>query len=234
LSRKKSPVAVFAKGEDWRAVYQSRADVSHQPCPCSNGATMLQSITLEGDPRHRQMHQLLLNSDTSLSRRIPIFSGSQGPDLTSSPPPRVGPRNLVSVYAAEEETFMRYTLLVALTLVALFSFAQQADQPQPAAQPAVTSSTQPQPGAQTAPTSSNGCLAVAPIGSHAFRNIMLAGVAGALISKQQYEVVDVVNYPGRIGQKFHGNDLQTIQSSGTKVVILDKHYTPADLQKACH
>lgn len=129
---------------------------------------------------------------------------------------------------------MRYTLLVAVTLAALFGFAQQSAQPQSGGQPAPTSSTQPQSGAQPAPTSSKGCLAVSPIGSHAFRNIMLAGVAGALISKQQYQVVDVVNYPSRIGQKFHGNDLQTIQSSGTKVVILDKHYTPEDLQKACH
>jgi hypothetical protein len=81
---------------------------------------------------------------------------------------------------------------------------------------------------------SKGCLAVKPIGSHAFRNIMLAGVAGALISKQQYQVVDVVDYPAHVGTKFHGNDLQTISSNGTKVVILDKKYKEEDLQKACH
>ncbi len=81
---------------------------------------------------------------------------------------------------------------------------------------------------------SKGCLAVKPIGSHAFRNIMLAGVAGALISKQQYQVVDVVDYPTSVGTKFHGNDLQTITSNGTKVVILDKHYKEEDLKKACH
>jgi len=81
---------------------------------------------------------------------------------------------------------------------------------------------------------SKGCLAVKPIGSHAFRNIMLAGVAGALISKQQYKVMDVVNYPVSVGTKFHGNDLQTISSNGTKVVILDKHYKDEDLLKACH
>ena len=129
---------------------------------------------------------------------------------------------------------MRYAVLVAVTLAALLSFAQQSAQPPSGAQPALTSSTQPQSGVLPVPTSSNGCLAVKPIGSHAFRNIMLAGVAGALVSKQQYEVVDVVNYPSRVGQKFHGNDLQTIQSSGTKAVILDKHYTAEDLQKACH
>jgi hypothetical protein len=72
----------------------------------------------------------------------------------------------------------------------------------------------------TAP--STGCIAVKPAGSHAFRNIMLAGVAGALISKAQYKVVDVANYPAKVGQKYHGNELQTIQSGGTKVIILDK------------
>ena len=63
---------------------------------------------------------------------------------------------------------------------------------------------------QPVTAASASCIAVKSIGSHAFRNIMLAGVAGALISKQQYEVVSAVNYPARVGQKFHGNDLQTI------------------------
>ena len=88
--------------------------------------------------------------------------------------------------------------------------------------------------ADAKPAGANGCLAVKPIGSHAFRNIMLAGVAGALISKQQYQVVDVVDYPSHVGSKFHGNDLQTISSNGTKVVILDKKYKEEDVQKACH
>jgi hypothetical protein len=88
--------------------------------------------------------------------------------------------------------------------------------------------------ADAKPAGANGCLAVKPIGSHAFRNIMLAGVAGALISKQQYQVVDVVDYPSHVGTKLHGNDLQTISSNGTKVVILDKKYKEEDVQKACH
>jgi len=69
---------------------------------------------------------------------------------------------------------------------------------------------------------SNSCIAVKPIGSHAFRNIMLAEVAGAIVRKQQYKVVDVANYVSKVGQKYHGNDLQTIQTSGTKVIIIDK------------
>jgi hypothetical protein len=84
-----------------------------------------------------------------------------------------------------------------------------------------------------APVASKGCLAVKPIGSHAFRNVMLLGVTGALISKQQYQVMDAVNYPVSVGTKFHGDDLQTITSNGTKVIILDKHYKEEDLQRAC-
>jgi len=84
-----------------------------------------------------------------------------------------------------------------------------------------------------AAVASKGCLAVKPIGSHAFRNVMLLGVTGALISKQQYQVMDAVNYPVSVGTKFHGDDLQTITSSGTKVVILGKHYKEEELQKAC-
>jgi hypothetical protein len=79
-----------------------------------------------------------------------------------------------------------------------------------------------------------GCMAVSPIGSHAFRNVMLFGVAGAFISHMQYQVVDAVDYPAKVGQKYHGNDLQTIQGSGTKVVLLAKHYTAEDLHMACH
>jgi len=81
---------------------------------------------------------------------------------------------------------------------------------------------------------SKGCMAVKPIGTHAFRNVMLFGVAGALISHMQYQVVDAVDYPAKVGQKFHGNDLQTIQGSGTKVVLLAKHYSAEDLHMACH
>jgi len=78
-----------------------------------------------------------------------------------------------------------------------------------------------------------GCMAVRPIGSHAVRNVLLFGVAGAFVSQMQYEVVDAVGYPAKVGQKYHGNDVQTIQGSGTKVVLLDKHYAADDLHKAC-
>ncbi len=96
--------------------------------------------------------------------------------------------------------------------------------PSSAAEPAKASAQQP----------AKGCMAVSPIGSHAFRNVMLLGVAGAFISHMQYQVVDAVDYPAKVGQKFHGNDLQTIQGSGTKVVLLAKHYSAEDLHMACH
>jgi len=77
---------------------------------------------------------------------------------------------------------------------------------------------------------SKPCLAVRDAG---LRNILLAGVAGALISKKQYQVVDAVEYPATPGQKFHGNDLQTLQTGGTKVVILAKNHSAEDLHRAC-
>jgi hypothetical protein len=63
---------------------------------------------------------------------------------------------------------------------------------------------------------------------------MLLGAAGAFISKHQYKVVDVVDYPARVGQKYHGDDLHTLQGNGTKVVLLPKKYTQDELRKACH
>ena len=80
---------------------------------------------------------------------------------------------------------------------------------------------------------SRGCLAITDAGSHAFRNIMLGGVAGALVSKKQYKVVDAVDYPAKIGQKFHGNDVQTIQTGGTRIVFLDTNYSADELHRAC-
>jgi hypothetical protein len=99
---------------------------------------------------------------------------------------------------------------------------------------AAAATVMPDPPKATASTISKGCMAVKPIGSHAFRNVMLFGVAGAFISHMQYQVVDAVDYPAKIGQKYHGNDLQTIQGSGTKVVLLDKHYSADELHMACH
>lgn len=114
---------------------------------------------------------------------------------------------------------------VALGLAPAAGAAQQPVQPTQ-----LVPTQQAQPTVQANP---KGCIAVQSVGSHAFRNVMLFGVAGAFLSKEQYKVVDVNGYPSRVGQKYHGNDLQTIQGNGTKVVLLNKHYTEDDLRKAC-
>jgi hypothetical protein len=111
----------------------------------------------------------------------------------------------------------RIFVLLSVVACSLFALAQQAQ-----VQPAVVQQTS-QPKA---------CLTVVDVGSHAFRNIMLGGIAGAVVSKTQYKVVDSVNYPAHEGQKFHGNDLQTIEAGGVHVTVLDKKYTPSDVATA--
>jgi hypothetical protein len=89
-------------------------------------------------------------------------------------------------------------------------------------------------GSQPAASQTKGCLAVEDAGSHALRNIMLAGVAGALISNKQYKVVDFANYPAHLGQKFHGSGLQALQAGGTRMVILAKKTPKEQARSACH
>jgi hypothetical protein len=92
------------------------------------------------------------------------------------------------------------------------------------------------PGSQepaASPPSPRRCIALQELGSHVVRNMLLTGGAAGLISKDEYKVVAVIGYPARIGQKFHANDLPRIQGNGTKVVLLDKHFTQYDLRKAC-
>jgi len=108
---------------------------------------------------------------------------------------------------------LTFLLAAAVPLSAQQQSVQQASTQQPTQQP-------------------KGCLTVVNAGSHAFRNIMLGGLAGAVISKAQYKVVDSVNYPAHEGQKFHGNDLQTMQAEGVRVTVLDKKYTEEDVAKA--
>jgi hypothetical protein len=115
------------------------------------------------------------------------------------------------------------TSLIAAIVLLTTTAVVGAQAPQPAAPATAT----------PLPIGSKGCLAVFDAGSHAFRNIMLGGLAGALVSKKQYKVADAVDYPAKIGQKFHGNDLQTLQQGGTRIVILDKKYSADELHKAC-
>src|SRR4029079_1230661 len=129
---------------------------------------------------------------------------------------------------------MLNVLMTGLLALATAAPAQQQQSQTAPAQPVPsTPSEQASSVTRASNVKTNGCLAVKDAGSHAFRNIMLGGIAGALVSKKQYQVVDAVDYPAKIGQKFHGNDLQTLQTGGVRVVILDKKYTPEELHSAC-
>jgi hypothetical protein len=133
---------------------------------------------------------------------------------------------------------MKLAMLVVVLLIGPASFAQSNSQPRSRVtgiEPqSGTVASQSESGTPTPQPVRKGCLAVKSVGSHAFRNIMLIGVAGALVSREQFQVVDAVEYPARIGQKFHGSDLQTISASGTRVAILEKHYSSDELHQSCH
>jgi hypothetical protein len=45
-------------------------------------------------------------------------------------------------------------------------------------------------------------------------------------------IVTPSHYLRHEGQKYHGNDLQTMQSEGVRVTVLDKNYTQEDVAKA--
>jgi len=96
---------------------------------------------------------------------------------------------------------------------------------------AVNAAAQDKPSTQLA---SPSCLVVQAAGSHSLRNMVLVGpIGGALISKQQYKVLATNSYPAKVGDKFHGNELDTIQKSGTKVVIVGKKVSKDDIAVAC-
>lgn len=131
---------------------------------------------------------------------------------------------------------MRKSFLVLIVILGLTAVVQAQGAAGSATTPKESGGTNASGTANTTQAPSNadkGCLAVKSVGSHALRNIMLAGVAGALVSKEQYEVMAATNYPAKVGQKYHGNDLQTIQNGGTKVVILEKDAKQDDVAKAC-
>jgi hypothetical protein len=97
-------------------------------------------------------------------------------------------------------------ILVATILLTVMAFAQQPAQPQ--------QQNQSQPPAQPKP-----CVIVQHEGSHAFRNMMLLGVAGAVISKERYKVLES-NVAGiKPDDKMHGDELQA-RTQGAKVVVV--------------
>jgi hypothetical protein len=74
------------------------------------------------------------------------------------------------------------------------------------------------------------CVIVQHEAGHAFRNVMLLGVAGAVISKERYKVVES-NVAGlTAGEKMHGDELQA-RTQGVRVQVLRKN-TKEELQSA--
>lgn len=102
---------------------------------------------------------------------------------------------------------MKKTLLATI-LLTVTAFAQQPAQPQ-------------QQSPTQSPTQARPCVIAQHEGSHAFRNMMLLGVAGAVISKERYKVLES-NVAGITpGEKMHGDELQA-RTQGAKVVVVKK------------
>lgn len=101
--------------------------------------------------------------------------------------------------------------LLATILLTVTVFAQQPAQPQ-------------QQSPAQAPVQAKPCVIAQHEGSHAFRNVMLLGVAGAVISKERYKVLES-NVAGITpGEKMHGEELQA-RTQGAKVVVVKKGNT---------
>ena len=99
--------------------------------------------------------------------------------------------------------------LLATILLTVTAFAQQPAQPQQQSQ-------------SQAPAQTKQCVIAQHEGSHAFRNVMLLGVAGAVISKERYKVLES-NVAGITpGEKMHGDELQA-RTQGAKVVVVKKN-----------
>jgi len=103
---------------------------------------------------------------------------------------------------------MKKTLLATI-LLTVTAFSQQPAQPQQQQSPAQAS------------TQAKPCVIAKHEGSHAFRHMKLLGVAGAVISKERYKVLES-NVSGITpGEKMHGDELQT-RTQGAKVVVVKK------------
>ena len=112
---------------------------------------------------------------------------------------------------------MKHISLISAFLLCSTAFGQQSAQPKEQAQVPAQSQAQSPTPAQGKP-----CVIVQHEGGHAFRNVMLLGVAGAVISKERYKVVES-NVAGiTLGEKMHGDELQA-RTQGAKVLVLRKN-----------
>lgn len=119
------------------------------------------------------------------------------------------------------------TPVIAIATLMLSVTAAFAQQPSASEQ-----QTQPQAQAQ-APAAVKPCVIVEHEGGHTFRNVMLFGVVGAVISKERYKVVES-NVAGlKPGEKMHGDELQA-RTQGTKVIVMGKKEGLTEAREACN
>ena len=124
---------------------------------------------------------------------------------------------------------MKHISLIPAFFLCAMVFGQQ----QPKEQPQVPAQGQPPAQSQqqsSTPAQSKPCVIVQHEGGHTFRNVMLLGVAGAVISKERYKVIES-NVAGLApGEKMHGDELQA-RTQGAKVVVVKKN-SQDELQSA--
>lgn len=71
-------------------------------------------------------------------------------------------------------------------------------------------------------------------GSHWFRNTLLLGVSGAVISKERYDVVETTSNLFRVGEKMHGSELNArIGNSDVKLCVADNKKALPNVRKQC-
>lgn len=91
---------------------------------------------------------------------------------------------------------------------------------------------------QTAPSAASPAakpyVLVVREGSHWFRNTLLLGVSGAVISKERYDVVETTSNLFRVGEKMHGSELNArIGNSDVKLCVADNKKALPNVRKQC-
>lgn len=82
-----------------------------------------------------------------------------------------------------------------------------------------------------APATSNSCLIVKHKGTIGRRLMFTALIGVPIAPGSKYDLVDTVNYQNAKAT-YKGKDLNAIQASGTRIIILENKYKSDDLQQA--
>lgn len=82
-----------------------------------------------------------------------------------------------------------------------------------------------------APSASTSCLIVKHKGTIGRRLMFTALIGVPIAPGSKYDLVDTVNYQNAKAT-YKGKDLNAIQASGTRIIILENKYKSDDLQQA--